>query len=62
MNTTSNDLISQKANAAFFYPTRMATTLTSSAPPLVSAHHANEEKGFLVVETNYRVYAYTSVS
>lgn len=40
----------------------MATTLTSSAPPLVSSHHANEEKGFLVVETNYRVYAYTSTA
>ncbi|KAH9450746.1 hypothetical protein MJO28_009810 [Puccinia striiformis f. sp. tritici] len=43
-----------------FYPTRLATTLTSSAPPLVSAERAQEEDGFLVLETNYRVYAYTS--
>ncbi|POY76297.1 hypothetical protein BMF94_0492 [Rhodotorula taiwanensis] len=43
-----------------FYPTRLATTLTSSAPPLVSSRHANEEKGFLVLETNYKLYAYTS--
>jgi len=43
-----------------FYPTRLATTLTSSAPPLVSAERAQEEHGFLVLETNYRVYAYTS--
>ncbi|KAA1130906.1 RNA polymerase II transcription factor B 52 kDa subunit [Puccinia graminis f. sp. tritici] len=43
-----------------FYPTRLATTLTSTAPPLVSAERAQEEHGFLVLETNYRIYAYTS--
>lgn len=43
-----------------FYPTRLATTLTSSAPPLVSSRHMNEEKGFIVLETNYKLYAYTS--
>lgn len=43
-----------------FYPTRLATTLTSSAPPLVSTERAQEEHGFLVLETNYRIYAYTS--
>jgi hypothetical protein len=43
-----------------FYPTRLATTLTSSAPPLVSSRHADEERGFLIIETNYKVYAYTS--
>ncbi|GAA5821770.1 hypothetical protein JCM11251_001017 [Rhodosporidiobolus azoricus] len=43
-----------------FYPTRLATTLTSSAPPLVSSRHSNEEKGFIVLETNYKLYAYTS--
>lgn len=43
-----------------FYPTRLATTLTSSAPPLVSSRHTNEEKGFIVLETNYKLYAYTS--
>ncbi|OAV89264.1 hypothetical protein PTTG_01867 [Puccinia triticina 1-1 BBBD Race 1] len=43
-----------------FYPTRLATTLTSTAPPLVSAERLQEEHGFLVLETNYRIYAYTS--
>ncbi|KAK4703579.1 transcription initiation factor TFIIH subunit 4, partial [Phenoliferia sp. Uapishka_3] len=43
-----------------FFPTRLATTLTSSAPPLVSSRHADEERGFLIIETNYKVYAYTS--
>ncbi|GAA5988935.1 hypothetical protein JCM10908_006236 [Rhodotorula pacifica] len=46
--------------SSIFYPTRLATTLTSSAPPLVSSRHTNEEKGFIVLETNYKLYAYTS--
>ncbi|KWU45039.1 RNA polymerase II transcription factor B subunit 2 [Rhodotorula sp. JG-1b] len=46
--------------SSVFYPTRLATTLTSSAPPLVSSRHTNEEKGFIVLETNYKIYAYTS--
>ncbi|KPV73961.1 uncharacterized protein RHOBADRAFT_54544 [Rhodotorula graminis WP1] len=46
--------------SSLFYPTRLATTLTSSAPPLVSSRHTNEEKGFIVLETNYKLYAYTS--
>ncbi|GAA5972485.1 hypothetical protein JCM11641_001866 [Rhodosporidiobolus odoratus] len=47
-------------SSTHFYPTRLATTLTSSAPPLVSSRHSNEEKGFIVLETNYKLYAYTS--
>ncbi|GAA6017090.1 hypothetical protein JCM11491_003252 [Sporobolomyces phaffii] len=44
-----------------FYPTRLATTLTSSAPPLLSTLHGqSESQGFLVLETNYKLYAYTS--
>lgn len=43
-----------------FYPTRLATTLTSSAPPLVASQHASGDRGFLILETNYRTYAYTS--
>ncbi|KAK4046149.1 RNA polymerase II transcription factor B 52 kDa subunit [Microbotryomycetes sp. JL201] len=43
-----------------FYPTRLATTLTSSAAPLVSSRHQDEEQGFVVLETNFKVYAYTS--
>ncbi|KAL8790776.1 MAG: hypothetical protein Q9213_000400 [Squamulea squamosa] len=51
-----------------YYPTRLATTLTSDAGALRSAtaglhtalRSSNDEKGFVVIETNYRVYAYTS--
>ena len=50
-----------------FYPTRLATTLTSDAGALrgVSASFDStvrtaDGKGFIVIETNYRVYAYTT--
>ncbi|KAK5715055.1 RNA polymerase II transcription factor B 52 kDa subunit [Elasticomyces elasticus] len=58
-----------------YYPTRLATTLTSDAPALPSdsslttvtttttAHTSNSsggEKGYIILETNYRLYAYTS--
>ncbi|GAA5961979.1 hypothetical protein JCM3765_007181 [Sporobolomyces pararoseus] len=47
--------------SSIFYPTRLATTLTSSAPPLLSTLHGqSESQGFLVLETNYKLYAYTS--
>ncbi|KAI9799598.1 MAG: RNA polymerase II transcription factor B 52 kDa subunit [Piccolia ochrophora] len=62
----------RKNSSRRFYPTRLATTLTSDASALrsVSAgfdsvlHSASASadfsKGFIVIETNYRVYAYTS--
>lgn len=40
-----------------FFPTRLATTLTSDAPALLTT---GGSKGFVVIETNYRLYAYTS--
>ncbi|KAI9850228.1 MAG: RNA polymerase II transcription factor B 52 kDa subunit, partial [Pleopsidium flavum] len=50
-----------------FYPTRLATTLTSDAGALRSvsagfdnALRSSDGKGFIVIETNYRIYAYTS--
>ncbi|CZT43148.1 related to transcription/repair factor TFIIH subunit [Rhynchosporium secalis] len=51
-----------------FYPTRLATTLTSDASALrsVSAGFeaaltaASGSKGFIIIETNYRLYAYTN--
>lgn len=51
-----------------FFPTRLATTLTSDASALrsVSAGFdaalsaAAGSKGFIIIETNYRLYAYTS--
>jgi transcription initiation factor TFIIH subunit 4 len=51
-----------------FYPTRLSTTLTSDASALRSIssgfdnalRSASGSKGFIVIETNYRLYAYTS--
>jgi transcription initiation factor TFIIH subunit 4 len=51
-----------------FFPTRLATTLTSDSSALRSvsagfdaaATSASGSKGFIVIETNYRLYAYTS--
>lgn len=46
-----------------FSPTRLATTLTSSLPPLPTASGGagseSKGEGFIVLETNYRIYAYT---
>lgn len=60
----------------YYFPTRLATTLTSDAGALRSASIATfdaarprallpassstDTAGFIVIETNYRVYAYTS--
>lgn len=55
--------------ADYFYPTRLATTLTSDSSTTLSATNATlgsslsstgTAKGFIIVETNFRVYAYTS--
>ncbi len=57
-----------------YYPTRLATTLTSDAPALPTSSltstttgditnlQSNQqiEKGYIIVETNYRLYAYTN--
>lgn len=58
-----------------YYPTRLATTLTSDAPALPNSsltsttttdisnpdlQTTSNEKGYIIVETNYRLYAYTS--
>lgn len=60
----------RKKSSDRFYPTRLATTLTSESGGLRSASatmnaamgdkEADGGKGFVIVETNYRVYAYTS--
>ncbi|KAJ5175422.1 General transcription and DNA repair factor IIH subunit TFB2 [Penicillium canariense] len=56
--------------ATRFYPTRLATTLTSDSSALsstvgssltgASAHPGASGSGFIIIETNYRLYAYTS--
>jgi transcription initiation factor TFIIH subunit 4 len=52
-----------------FYPTRLATTLTSDSGALLGSDIATtakpdtskaQNKGFIIVETNYRLYAYTN--
>lgn len=51
----------RKKNYPRFSPTRLATSLTSSAPPLPTSSGltSGPKEGFIVLETNYRVYAYT---
>ena len=52
-------------DSSYFYPTRLATTLTSDAGGLRSSSFASstdKNRGFIVIETNYRIYAYTSSS
>ena len=52
-----------------FYPTRLATTLNSDSHSITSSvggtlslggSSAADQKGFIIVETNFRVYAYTN--
>lgn len=52
----------RKASSRRFYPTRLATTLTSNAAiPLLGSNGSEpEERGYIILETNYRLYAYTS--
>ncbi|RDW66424.1 hypothetical protein BP6252_10059 [Coleophoma cylindrospora] len=53
---------------AQFFPTRLSTTLTSDASALRSVSagfdaastNTSGSKGFIIIETNYRLYAYTS--
>ncbi|CAO2647975.1 Nn.00g088970.m01.CDS01 [Neocucurbitaria sp. VM-36] len=61
-------------DAKTFYPTRLATTLTSDSGSAMSASSndiaqasqgnagpaATANKGFIIIETNYRLYAYTN--
>uniref|UniRef100_A0A060T4X9 RNA polymerase II transcription factor B subunit 2 n=1 Tax=Blastobotrys adeninivorans TaxID=409370 RepID=A0A060T4X9_BLAAD len=56
----------RKSSSKRFYPTRLATTLTSDKSSLRGASSAMDEAigtkgqgGFVILETNYRVYAYT---
>ncbi|KAF7977038.1 hypothetical protein HWV62_4800 [Athelia sp. TMB] len=45
-----------------FSPTRLSTTLTSSLPPLPTSTGTGsgpQAQGFIILETNYRIYAYT---
>ena len=52
-----------KPTSRRFNPTRLATTLTSSSPPLPisTGGSSGPQEGFIILETNYRVYAYTGI-
>ncbi|KAF2738137.1 transcription factor Tfb2 [Polyplosphaeria fusca] len=62
----------QSKSSPTFYPTRLAVTLTSDSgalqsdatlsalSPTVASGSTRGNKGFIIVETNYRLYAYTS--
>lgn len=43
-----------------FFPTRLATTLTSDSAGLVESATTSSDQGFIILETNHRLYAYTS--
>ncbi|KAK7516716.1 putative TFIIH and nucleotide excision repair factor 3 complexes subunit [Phyllosticta citriasiana] len=70
-------IVLRPKNQPRFYPTRLATTLTSDAAALrntesistaltasstsdVSSSTGAPSKGYIIIETNYRLYAYTS--
>ena len=60
-------LIYQKSGSATFYPTRLATSLVSGNEMEIHLRDQNganssnnENKGYILAETNFRVYAYTS--
>lgn len=63
---TDLGLIYAPQDSTQFYPTRLATTLNSSASALRSIASGFSSAirapttGFIVIETNYRLYAYTS--
>lgn len=68
-------LTRSQASSKRFSPTRLATTLTSLSPPLPTSSTSGTtqassgasialttgagQQGFIVLETNYRIYAYT---
>ncbi|KAK9330168.1 transcription factor Tfb2-domain-containing protein [Lipomyces starkeyi] len=57
----------RKSSSRRFYPTRLATTLTSDTGALLTASASMDsaisqkerETGFVILETNFKVYAYT---
>lgn len=68
----------RKRGSRRYYPTRLATTLTSGTPVMLGSHtnatkiaaaaarkaddEEEDDHGFIVLETNYRMYAYTGKS
>lgn len=53
----------RRQSSTTFYPTRLITTLTNAGQlPLLGSSNtdSDDEKGFVILETNYKVYAYTN--
>jgi transcription initiation factor TFIIH subunit 4 len=58
----------RKAKSRRFYPTRLATSLTSGTTALLSNLNSSasmnpgdqSSQGYIILETNYRLYAYTN--
>ena len=61
---TEFGIIFNDESSPVYYPTRLATTLTSDAGALRSTLSTSNNEagtsGFIVLETNYRIYAYTN--
>ncbi|KAI9098222.1 transcription factor Tfb2-domain-containing protein [Phlyctochytrium arcticum] len=49
----------RKKKSTRFYPSRMATSLTSGTMLTARRPEGGQGQGYIIVETNYRVYAYT---
>jgi transcription initiation factor TFIIH subunit 4 len=53
----------RRTSSTTFYPTRLITTLTNAGQlPLLGSSNTDgdDEKGFVILETNYKIYAYTN--
>jgi transcription initiation factor TFIIH subunit 4 len=60
---TDFGIVYRPKDSTRFYPTRLATTLTSSDPVSILDDNASvsaQGKGHIILETNHRIYAYTS--
>jgi transcription initiation factor TFIIH subunit 4 len=69
---TDFGIIYHAKEAPYYYPTRLATTLTSDASGLSNdadgmpssltntLRSSPQGRGYIIIETNYRIYAYTS--
>ena len=52
------DCWSRQKKSSRFYPTRLATSLINATTS--DASKPDNQEGFIIIETNYRLYAYTS--
>lgn len=55
----ADQFLSFQRKAGRFYPTRLALNITNKNATVVNDEDTEQDKGHIIVETNYRVYAYT---